>query len=68
MGRPVLSAVVLQWLKHEEVEMKITPSIISINALTTKKKLPDGGDGIVPSSYTAGSSNQNNQKTDNAHQ
>ncbi|EDQ98575.1 uncharacterized protein LACBIDRAFT_335840 [Laccaria bicolor S238N-H82] len=44
MGRPVSLAVVLQCLKHEEVEMKIAPSIVSINALVTKRKVPDGGD------------------------
>ena len=68
MGRPLSSAVVLQHLKHEEVEMKIAPSIVSINALVTKRKLLDGGDNVVPSSYTAGSSNQNNCKLDKAHQ
>jgi len=68
MGRPLSSAVVLQRLKHEEVEMKIAPSIVSINTLVTKRKLPDGGDSALPSSYTAGSSNQNNRKMDKAHQ
>ena len=68
MGRPLSSAIVLQHLKHEEVEMKIAPSIVSINALITKKKLPDGGDSVVPSSYAAGSSNQNNRRLDKAHQ
>ncbi|KAJ7111119.1 hypothetical protein C8R46DRAFT_868800, partial [Mycena filopes] len=33
MGFPVSSAAVLQRLKNEEVEKKITPSIVSINAL-----------------------------------
>ena len=68
MGRPLSSAIVLQRLKHKEVEMKITPSIVSINALITKKKLPDGGYSVVPSSYAAGSSNQNNCRLDKAHQ
>lgn len=67
MGRPLSSAVVLQRLKHEEVEMKIAPLIVSINTLITKK-LPDGGDSVVPSSYTARSSNQNNCRLDKAHQ
>jgi len=49
MGRPLLSAIVLQCLKHEEVEMKIAPSIVSINTLVTKRKLPDGGDSALPS-------------------
>ena len=39
MGRPLSSAVVLQHLKHEEVEMKITPLIVSINTLITKKEV-----------------------------
>ena len=68
MGRPVPSAVVLQRLQHEEVEKGIAPSIVSINTLVTKRKLPDGGDGTLPSSYTARSSNQNNCKMDKAHQ
>ncbi|KAJ7909541.1 hypothetical protein B0H13DRAFT_2233059 [Mycena leptocephala] len=38
MGRPLTSAAVLQRLKHEEVEMKIAPSIVSINALVTGGK------------------------------
>ncbi|KAJ7213548.1 hypothetical protein GGX14DRAFT_360673, partial [Mycena pura] len=33
MGRPLSSTAVLQRLKQEEVEMKIAPSIVSINAL-----------------------------------
>ncbi|KAJ7121747.1 hypothetical protein C8R43DRAFT_959525 [Mycena crocata] len=37
MGVPYSSAAVLQRLKHEEVEMKIAPSIVSINALVTGK-------------------------------
>ncbi|KAJ7227404.1 hypothetical protein GGX14DRAFT_531074 [Mycena pura] len=37
MGRPIASSVVLQRLKHEEVEMKIAPSIVSINTLLTGK-------------------------------
>ncbi|KAJ7138414.1 hypothetical protein C8R43DRAFT_893319, partial [Mycena crocata] len=35
MGTPYSSAAVLQRLKHEEVEKKIAPSIVSINALVT---------------------------------
>jgi len=56
MGRPVSSTVVLQHLKHEEVEMKITPSIVSINALATKKGRAtcDVRDSVVPSSYATG--------------
>jgi len=68
MGRPVPSAVVLQQLKHKEVEKGIAPSIVSINTLVTKRKLPDGGDSTLPSSYAAGSSNQNNRKMDKVHQ
>ncbi|KAJ7700283.1 hypothetical protein B0H14DRAFT_3651430 [Mycena olivaceomarginata] len=68
MGRPLSSAAVLQRLKHEEVEMKIAPSIVSINALVTGKgKAREAGD-AVPSAYTAGSSNQANHKSDKAHQ
>jgi len=70
MGRAILSTVVLQHLKHEEVEMKITPSIVSIDVLATKRgrAIRDVGDSVVPSSYAtaAGSSNQNscqNEKT-----
>ncbi|KAJ7129682.1 hypothetical protein C8R44DRAFT_830121 [Mycena epipterygia] len=37
MGRPLSSAAVLQRLKHEEVEMKITLSIVLINVLVTGK-------------------------------
>ncbi|KAJ7189633.1 hypothetical protein GGX14DRAFT_608836, partial [Mycena pura] len=33
MGKPLASSTVLQRLKHEEVEMRIAPSIVSINAL-----------------------------------
>jgi hypothetical protein len=52
MGRPLSSAAVLQRLKHEEVEMKIAPSIVSINALVTGKgKGRDTGD-AVPRAYT----------------
>ncbi|KAJ7037565.1 hypothetical protein C8F04DRAFT_952450, partial [Mycena alexandri] len=35
MGRALTSTAVLQRLKHEEVEKKIAPSIVSINALVT---------------------------------
>jgi len=38
------------------------------NALITKKKLPDGGDSVVPRSYTARSPNQNNCRLDKTHQ
>ncbi|KAJ7728574.1 hypothetical protein DFH07DRAFT_707963, partial [Mycena maculata] len=45
MGRGLSSAAVLQRLKHEEVEMKIAPSIVSINVLVTGKgKGRDAGD------------------------
>ncbi|KAJ7815818.1 hypothetical protein B0H14DRAFT_3745143, partial [Mycena olivaceomarginata] len=47
MGRPLSSAAVLQRLKHEEVEMKIAPSIVSINALVTGKgKAREAGDAV----------------------
>jgi hypothetical protein len=47
MGRPLSSAVVLQCLKHEEVEMKIAPSIVLINTLVTgKEKGRDTGDAV----------------------
>ncbi|KAF7374996.1 Integrase catalytic domain-containing protein [Mycena sanguinolenta] len=70
MGKPVSSAMVLQRLKHEEVEKKIAPSIVSINALTAgkgKTRDRDQGD-AVPSAYGAESSNQANRRTDKAHQ
>ena len=38
------------------------------STLITKRKLPDGGNSVLPSSYAAGSSNQNDHKMDNAHQ
>jgi len=70
MGRAVSSATVLQCLKHEEVEMKIAPSIVSINALATKRGRTtcDVGESVVPSSYAAGSSNQNNHQNEKANQ
>ncbi|KAJ7029890.1 hypothetical protein C8F04DRAFT_962312, partial [Mycena alexandri] len=37
MGKPVTSAAVLERMKHEEVEAKIAPSIVSINALVGEK-------------------------------
>ncbi|KAJ7255362.1 hypothetical protein C8J57DRAFT_1178169, partial [Mycena rebaudengoi] len=47
MGKPLSSAAVLQRLKHEEVEKKIAPSIVSINALVTGKgKGRDMGDAV----------------------
>jgi len=71
MGRAILSTVILQCLKHEEVEMKITPSIVSINMLATKRgrAIRDVGDSIVPSSYAAaGSSNQNSRQNEKTYQ
>jgi len=71
MGRAISSTVVLQRLKHEEVEMKIAPSIVSINALATKRgrAICDIGDSVVPSSYaTAGSSNQNSRQNEKTSQ
>ncbi|KAJ6612078.1 hypothetical protein B0H10DRAFT_1808321 [Mycena sp. CBHHK59/15] len=45
MGKALSSTTVLQRLKHEEVEMKIAPSIVSINVLVTGKgKGRDMGD------------------------
>lgn len=70
MGRTVSSAIILQHLKHEEVEMKITPSIVSINALATKRGMTacNVGDSIVPSLYAAGSSNQNGHENEKVNQ
>ncbi|KAJ7142188.1 hypothetical protein C8R46DRAFT_917570, partial [Mycena filopes] len=47
MGKPVSSAVVIQRLKHEEVEKKIAPSIVSINTLVAGKgKHRETGDAV----------------------
>ncbi|KAJ7190548.1 hypothetical protein GGX14DRAFT_382079, partial [Mycena pura] len=60
MGKPLSSAAVLQRLKHEEVEKKIAPSIVSINTLVAGKR--KGGDqgGSVPSAFNTASTNQTN--------
>jgi len=49
MGKPLSSAAVLHRLKHEEVEMKIAPSIVSINTLVTGKGRGRDSGGIIPS-------------------
>ncbi|KAJ7036067.1 hypothetical protein C8F04DRAFT_938217, partial [Mycena alexandri] len=47
MGWPVTSRAVLERLKQEEVELKIAPSIVSINALVAgKSKGPDRNDAV----------------------
>ncbi|KAJ7762311.1 hypothetical protein DFH07DRAFT_956784 [Mycena maculata] len=70
MGKALSSAAVLEHLKHEEVEMRITPSIVSINALVTGRGINESRDtgDAVPSAYAVGSSNQNDQRNDRAHQ
>jgi hypothetical protein len=69
MGNPVSSAFVINRMKQEEVEMKIAPSIVSINALVAggKGKHRESGD-AVPGVYAAGPSNQANRKTDKTQQ
>ncbi|KAJ7449452.1 hypothetical protein B0H11DRAFT_2247191 [Mycena galericulata] len=81
MGNPVSSAYVISRMKQEEVEMKIAPSIVSINALITggKARRSRTGD-AVPNVYAAGppdvhaagpsgqSSNQNGRKNDKGNQ
>ncbi|KAJ7720877.1 hypothetical protein DFH07DRAFT_698138, partial [Mycena maculata] len=48
MGNPVSSASVINRMKQEEVEMKIAPSIVSINALVAggKAKHRESGDAV----------------------
>jgi hypothetical protein len=54
MGRPLASSVVLQRLVHEEVEKRIAPSMVSINALVAGRKKTRDAD-AVPSAYASGS-------------
>ncbi|KAJ7819923.1 hypothetical protein B0H14DRAFT_2372298 [Mycena olivaceomarginata] len=78
MGNPVSSAVVISHMKQEEVEMKIAPSIISINALITGGKGKGRAGDTVPSIYAAGPSNhsprygqlsnQNNRRNEKSHE
>ncbi|KAJ7606387.1 hypothetical protein DFH06DRAFT_1251254 [Mycena polygramma] len=69
MGNPVSSAWVINRLKQEEVEKKIAPSIVSINALVTggrsRYREPDDA---VAGVYTAGPTNQANRKNTKQHQ
>ncbi|KAJ7462006.1 hypothetical protein FB451DRAFT_1043978 [Mycena latifolia] len=56
MGKALSSAAVLERLKHEEVEMRIAPSIVSINALVAGKgagKSRDTGDGSPATRQTS---------------
>jgi hypothetical protein len=78
MQNPVSSAYVISRLKQEEVEMKIAPSIVSINALVTGKVRSRSADVVntagaeAPNAYAAGysgqSSNQNGWKNNRTNQ
>ncbi|KAJ7277859.1 hypothetical protein C8J57DRAFT_1060633, partial [Mycena rebaudengoi] len=61
MGNPISSAFVINRMKHEEVEKKIAPSIVSINALVAGGKMRSRAGDAVPGAYTAGPSSTSNQ-------
>ncbi|KAJ7862717.1 hypothetical protein B0H13DRAFT_2354502 [Mycena leptocephala] len=69
MGNPGSSAFVINRMKQEEVEMKIAPSIVSINVLVVggKAKYRESGD-AVPGVYAAGPSSQADRRSDKSQQ